>query len=218
MVESGRGCHAYWLLRWPIPLPDEAARLELRGLLRRLVACVNTGLERLRTEQQTEQTTLNAACHADANACDPPRILRVPGTINHKDPACPRPVRLAHSDVKQERFSWTQWQTLLPPSAENLTEALAPERKVRPAATGSAFQTEGRAGRVQPLPPATRALLHVPTPEGTRHAVCKRLLMAARHCGHDAFGLETLGAQFCLLNHFPEDEMRDLLAWTLRRS
>jgi len=65
IVESGRGWHCYWRLGAVIA-PDEAERL-VRALVERL--------------------------GADAAACDSARLLRPPGTLNHKyDP--PRPVML----------------------------------------------------------------------------------------------------------------------------
>jgi hypothetical protein len=60
IVHSGGGVHAYWLLREPMSLPDEAETA--RGLLRRLAYELG----------------------GDRSAAEPARILRVPGTWNRK--------------------------------------------------------------------------------------------------------------------------------------
>ncbi len=73
-VASGGGLHVYWTLDTPIDLSVDAANA--KTLLRR-VARVLT---------------------ADLAAAEPARILRVPGTLNHKyEP--PRPVTLERCDA-----------------------------------------------------------------------------------------------------------------------
>lgn len=68
LVDTGGGLHAWWALAAE-PSPED-----WRAAMARIVA----------------------ALHADANTCDPPRILRVPGTVNHKA-GLERPVRLVSS-------------------------------------------------------------------------------------------------------------------------
>jgi hypothetical protein len=69
IVNSGGGLHCYWMLRHPIDLQERAA--EAKALLRRLTRAIG----------------------ADIDAAEPARILRIPGTYNHKyDP--PRLVTL----------------------------------------------------------------------------------------------------------------------------
>jgi putative DNA primase/helicase len=60
VVQSGGGLHVYWFLREPLLLPDEAERA--KHLLRRLAL----------------------ATGGDPASAEPARILRVPGTRNHK--------------------------------------------------------------------------------------------------------------------------------------
>lgn len=64
VVDSGHGYHAYWRMREPVPY--DMARLAMIGLERQL---------------------RGDAVH------DKPRILRIPGTTNWKDPLDPKPVR-----------------------------------------------------------------------------------------------------------------------------
>jgi hypothetical protein len=60
IVHSGGGLHGYWMLNDPINLQTRA--IEAKNLLRRLARAVA----------------------ADLDAAEPARVLRVPGTFNHK--------------------------------------------------------------------------------------------------------------------------------------
>ncbi len=73
VVRSGGGVHLYWLLREPMELPADATTA--RGLLRRIARQLG----------------------GDLSAAEPARILRIPGTLNHKYQP-PRPVVLAQLD------------------------------------------------------------------------------------------------------------------------
>ena len=67
IVESGGGLHVSWLLKEPFELGEDAAEAKL--LLRRLATHFD----------------------GDMNAAECARILRVPGTLNHKY-SPPRPI------------------------------------------------------------------------------------------------------------------------------
>jgi len=74
IVHSGGGLHAYWTLVEPFTLAAHAR--EAKDLLRRLAACVE----------------------GDLTAAEPARVLRLPGTANHKyQPA--RPVMIESLDA-----------------------------------------------------------------------------------------------------------------------
>lgn len=60
VVDSGGGCHAYWILERPILVRDSSLKIE----------AVNRGLAK--------------RFKGDLMAIDASRILRVPGTVNHK--------------------------------------------------------------------------------------------------------------------------------------
>ena len=60
IVRSGGGLHCYWLFREPIELQNESERI--KSTLRRLARAVD----------------------GDLQAAEPARILRLPGTLNHK--------------------------------------------------------------------------------------------------------------------------------------
>src|SRR5574337_773327 len=59
---SGGGLHCYWLLREPLNLQDPEDRGRAYSLLRRLAVALG----------------------GDMNSAEPARILRIPGTLNHK--------------------------------------------------------------------------------------------------------------------------------------
>lgn len=90
IVDSGGGLHAYWLLREPLDIKEAP---EAGQIMRRLAAVLSGDV-----------------------VCDPPRILRLPGTHNHKQ-APPRPVRLLHSDAAR-LYNLFDLDDLLPPSTQ----------------------------------------------------------------------------------------------------
>ena len=91
VVRSGGGLHWYWLLKEPMELPAEAQRA--RNLLRRIAR----------------------QFRGDLSAAEPARILRIPGTLNHKyDPS--RPVVLALLDSAR-RFNPSDFDFLPPEPA-----------------------------------------------------------------------------------------------------
>ena len=120
-VKSGGGAHLYWLLSETILLPDHAARESFKRTLRRL--CRKIG-------------GASPGAHADTSACEVARILRVPGTFNHKRET-PRPVKLIRLDAEGERLSYDWWRLNLPD--EPPTRIDAP----RPATYQDGFVSDG---------------------------------------------------------------------------
>jgi hypothetical protein len=90
IIHSGGGLHCYWFLREPLMLPTEAHRAT--ALLRRLATHLG----------------------ADLASAEPARILRVPGTWNHK-PAygTARPVRLEQCEPTR-RYNASELDEWLP--------------------------------------------------------------------------------------------------------
>ncbi len=86
LVWSGGGYHPYWMLRDSIQGPEELARAE------KIMQRIAEGLD------------------GDA-VYDRSRILRVPGTLNHKQED-PRPVRLVQHDPKQ-RYTLDQLEEMV---------------------------------------------------------------------------------------------------------
>lgn len=89
LVDSGRGLHAYWPLREP--LHPQRGREAWHGTMKALAVALD----------------------ADGAVCDPPRILRVPGTFNLKDAASPKPVRVITYDPTR-RLTLLDFEDLLP--------------------------------------------------------------------------------------------------------
>src|SRR5262249_52472150 len=90
VVSSGGGRHAYWLLKEPIDLRRDAAHA--KNLLQRLAAALG----------------------GDPRAAEPARILRVPGSLNHKyQPA--RPVQVLEAKAARRRYSLADIEKALPP-------------------------------------------------------------------------------------------------------
>lgn len=103
IIGSGGGLHPYFLLRDPLALPGEADRA--KNLLRRLAVALG----------------------GDLAAAEPARVLRLPGSVNHKyDP--PRPVTLELLEPTR-RYTLSDVDEILPSEPE-------PER-------GAPFQMPG---------------------------------------------------------------------------
>jgi hypothetical protein len=88
-INSGRGQHQYWLLKEPINMQHPNERDGARTLLRRLAAALG----------------------GDLAAAEPARILRIPGSWNHKfDP--PRPVTITTCDLER-RYTLADFNDML---------------------------------------------------------------------------------------------------------
>ena len=126
IVGSGYGLHCYWRLDAPVPHDVwKPVAVQLKRALR------------------------VGGVHADpARTADAASILRVPGTLNHKDPQAPRPVKLlkdAPDAVRLEDFA-------------NSLPAVGPQRVVEPARTDE-WGVEVR---------------HAPLPEGDAPVILSR--------------------------------------------
>lgn len=98
IVKSGGGVHVYWRLRETADLPNAEDKFGFKTLLRRLVMKIGG---------------VSPAPHADPSAAEPARILRVPGTFNHKsDP--PRPVELLSFYCDATAYPVSEWNANLP--------------------------------------------------------------------------------------------------------
>lgn len=89
VVGSGGGLHLWWLFDAPYLTPDQPRRDRGRNLVRDLQAALRHHV---------------APWPLDSTD-DPSRVLRCPGTLNVKDPANPRPVRVLQSS--ERRYSFT---------------------------------------------------------------------------------------------------------------
>jgi replicative DNA helicase len=157
VVDSGGGYHCYWLLDTPWILKDQVERERARKLQAAWVLMVG----------------------ADPQSKDLARVLRIPGTYNHKyDP--PRRVTIIRSDFNRT-YALTRLATLAEPFIEN-------DRTAAPASSNAdgahqAWLIKALAGEIAKV---------ASTPDGTKH---ERLLDSAVALGglvHLGLGEQTI--------------------------
>lgn len=147
IVHSGGGLHCYWFLREPLALPDDA--IPAKALLRRLAVYLG----------------------GDLPAAEPARILRVPGTWNHKPEYSPaRLVRLELCDPAK-RYNLHELDEWLPdePVAEMRTGPFAMPAQVLDGARNDTLYRLARSLRAKGLgAPALLAALDAENQEKCR--------------------------------------------------
>lgn len=151
-VISGGGVHAYWLLSTIIPVDSADTQYEFKQTLKRICRAIG-GTE--------------PAAHADTNVAEVARVLRVPGTLNHKldQSSGPRPVRLIRFAPDAPRYGYDWWRDSLP-----LLPAKMPKKQ---------FQTFSACGEISP---GLRRWAESCIGEGKRH---KELLRRATYLHRD---------------------------------
>jgi len=88
ITHSGHGLQAFWVLRDPIPFTSEGDRAKAEGLTQRWVAT-------MKQAAGSENWDIDAVW-------DLTRVLRVPGTTNHKDPSKPVQARILELAVNDD--------------------------------------------------------------------------------------------------------------------
>ena len=97
VLSGSGGAHLYWKLAAPHALPEMEDRKNFSAILRRLVLQVGFGPSNL---------------HADKSCCNPSRILRIPGSLNHKhDPAASVEGVLCDN---YDLLTLGEWENILP--------------------------------------------------------------------------------------------------------
>lgn len=189
VVKSGGGYHVYWGLANVITLSTMEERRDVEALLRRIVEAIG-GSE--------------PKPHADRNCAEVARVLRPAGTFNNKIKENPRPVELAHCDLRRA-LTIEEWKRLLPaPSPAALREPLSP---IAP------DDLRGYAGLVN--------WSREPIPEGQRHG---RLVAAAKWLIKDvgvpfpvAYDLLQQKASVSYGSHpVTERELKEIFKWAQR--
>lgn len=179
MVTSGGGVHTYWRLS------DTCVteQIDMSMLLKRLCVAIG-GVE---WHGRTLKPIKDGSPFADPVSTDLPRILRVPGTWNHK-PSRNCPVRMVDWFDGDAPISVAQWDALLPPGPSlPPMQEYAPERDTM---TG--------------LPPKTEQELYTGWPIGQRWQAIRKILYVGRKRN---LNLDDLVRTFCTNN--PGAEYRD---------
>jgi P4 family phage/plasmid primase-like protien len=99
-VASGHGAYAYLLLKEPALLATDEDRAHMERLNERFVAAVR-------------RPALERGWKSAVDPCDLAKVLRLPGTVNLKDPSNPAPVRIA--EESDARFTLSDLDERLPP-------------------------------------------------------------------------------------------------------
>ncbi len=152
IVVSGGGIHCYWRLALPVPCVTKEHHEGLRKVLRRLVMAIGGEAP---------------GPHADIASTDPARILRVPGSWNHKQEV-PRPVylRCLRPDFEPQSLTW--WEGVLPPLPHRA--ATRPQTNFKPD------------GELR-LMPATMQKIMSAAADGSKHFTMRDVAVAARKMG-----------------------------------
>jgi len=189
VVLSGGGLHAYWRLAEPVPCRTREEQDQVRRTLRRLVTAIGGTLP---------------GAHADRASAEPARILRLPGTANHKRQT-PRPVRLLrlYESAPVQPLVW--WRGHLP------AEPLPPSHPIR--------RREARYDATMP-PPAIAAKL-AGAADGARHDTMRDVAVWARKKGLSEDEIREYAERVGRASGVPMDRsdqqrhLDDLVRWTL---
>lgn len=195
VVGSGGGCHVYFFLRQPCFLPGSSHTQH--GLLQKRLCCgiggqYWDGPNRLVREKSDSP-------YADPVSTNVSRVLRVPGTINHKRQ---QPVKIIETNPGAPKLSLEQWDSWL-----------------RPAPKAAYHQPKTREQRMcGKLPQRTKEAIDSSYSEGERYPALRSILRSARGMGWGASALSVLCDEFRFNNPGCKQEIMDMLVYdTMRR-
>jgi hypothetical protein len=175
----------------PLPTPEDKDRF--KTLLKRLAHLLRGSGE-------------DKAAGADFAATDVARVLRVPGTFNHKaNPPLPVYLWGCHepSEPRFEARPLDWWQAYLP-----ALPLPAPRKERRRRTTDQNGQEA-----VARLSPDAQRLLSAPTAHGKRHPAALFLMYEVFAAGFSREAAQIIADTFATLNHFPQDEMDRITDW-----
>lgn len=147
VVSSGNGLHVYWAFTYPYFMADNFALAYLREWYPDADDALwaqNKTQYRLYTRNDLAGR-FYSICHAfglkyDRAAVDATRVLRVPGTMNHKDPDNPKPVAV----IKENGAPWvqTEFNALCDDiiSSKGITVQIKQQTSAQPKLTGAAAE------------------------------------------------------------------------------
>ena len=169
IVGSGGGVHGYWPIAPVMDVTDGAMRGRMASILRRIAV----GVGGVRWGRHGVLVKVDAcAPFADPSCCEIARVLRIPGTFNHK-PSRQCAVRLlvVNEGYGALPLAWWGANMLIEPAPEERTE---------------------RSGERTGLYPATIARVTEGAPAGERQRNRVAIAVAAAKAGLDAEGVQIL--------------------------
>lgn len=179
IVLSGGGLHAYWPLADVVPCRTPEDQERVRNTLRRLVRAIGGDVE-------------SGGAHADRASAEPARILRIPGTFNHKRGLL-RPVRLLRCiDGGDDAKSLVWWRAHLPAEPLPLMQQAQQYRQRFMTSSGTVCNNATR--RYDTPPPKVREKL-AGVPDGTKHRSMVEVAVWARKEGLSESEIRNYAAQ-----------------------
>jgi hypothetical protein len=118
-VHSGGGLYPWWMLQDPQDIRDPEALKRAKALSEKIQKILVIAGDSL-------------GWHVGGEVGDMARILRIPGTINRKEPDNPRPCRILES-AGYEHYSYSELETLVEALYIKLPKPTLPEYNPRPA-------------------------------------------------------------------------------------
>lgn len=135
LIKTGGGYHAYWLLKEPFKVQDDESRQQIRETVEKFQACI-AGL----AGYQIDQTA------------DLARVLRVPGTMNHKTPENLKPVEIMERrDLRYDLSELPTAEIQKPPTDENYDWDSAFAADEAPTSRPQEKKKDRRKGKLTPL-------------------------------------------------------------------
>jgi hypothetical protein len=174
LIDTGHGYHCYWLPVEPWTFSENGDRLKFEAVLRALAEYLDS----------------------DTDVADAARVMRLPGTINVKDPDNPLPCLLLECNPER-RFNPSDFDDYFTP---------APIQEATPTPSPTPNSERRKLAR------ATVDFLALGAPEGERQVRAFKAACDLAGCGysqHEALDLVLDAARKCGL---PEDEARHAVA------
>lgn len=198
VVGSGGGVHPYWLLSECAAIDTDDDRKSLVMTLRRLAFAIGG----VRWERDAIKPIDTSQPYADPTCCDAARILRVPGTWNHKpDRQCAVELLCCEPDLPRQTLrEWRRDLPLIPAYND-------PPRRVQatPAEPG--------------IPRKTLQDMETVWPDGRKYDALRRIVYSLRRrAGWDEFQLMMYGNKFLSLHPGADRRpVENLIRDTVRR-
>lgn len=207
LVNSGGGLHIYYELSEMINLRDNIEKLKFESVLRRLAYIVGGVRWDVRFENVKLIPVDGQRVHADPTCCELARILRVPGTINHKPQRLCK-VSMAHVQDYAPKMSLIEWNRLLPQEPLPRTVRQPIRKKItKPILDGPI-----------PLPPSTLQAIDNYYSEGQKYPAIRSIVYQMHNLGWDEYSIRLIGQNFCSKHRCDYRPVEQLITNTIRKT